>query len=119
MSKAVMDTHSMIFVTIGDLVSPSGSVNGDPLFDFPDHCKPRFSTRFPLCWESEGRTGPPPPNEKSVRSRRPGKAGPSNRGVCCLAPATYETRCLLIGGAGTALAGACFSSAPTRAPLLA
>src|SRR5258708_35631964 len=53
MSKAVMDTHSMIFVTIGDLVSPSGSVNGDPLFDFPDHCKPRFSTRFPLCWVSE------------------------------------------------------------------
>src|SRR5260221_12356117 len=103
MSKAVMDTHSMIFVTIGDLVSPSGSVNGDPLFDFPDHCKPRFSTRFPLCWESEGRTGPPPPNEKSVRSRRPGKAGPSSRGVCCLAPATYETRCLLIGGAWDAL----------------
>src|SRR5258708_15034410 len=64
MSKAVMDTDSMIFVTIGDLVSPSGSVNGDPLFDFPDHCKPRFSTRFPLCWESEGADWPAPSERK-------------------------------------------------------
>src|SRR5258708_9918249 len=64
MSKAVMDTHSMIFVTIRDLVSPSGSVNGDPLFDFPDHCKPRFSTRFPLCWESEGADWPAPSERK-------------------------------------------------------
>ena len=42
-----MDNHSMIFVTIGNLVSPPGSVNGDPLFDFPDHWQPRFSAIFP------------------------------------------------------------------------
>jgi hypothetical protein len=34
MSNDVMDNHSMIFVTVGNLVSPSSSVNGDPLFDF-------------------------------------------------------------------------------------
>jgi hypothetical protein len=37
-----MDTHSMSFVTIGKLVSPSSSVNGNPLFDFPEHWQPRF-----------------------------------------------------------------------------
>jgi len=63
MSKAVMDTHSIIFVTIDNLVSPSGSVNGDPLFDFPDHWQPRFSARFPLCWESEGADWPAPPTD--------------------------------------------------------
>jgi hypothetical protein len=62
-----MDTHSMIFVTIGNLVSPSGSVNGDPLFDFPDHWQPRFSARFPLCWESEGADWPAP-SHRLVRS---------------------------------------------------
>jgi hypothetical protein len=50
-----MDTHSMIFVTIDKLVSPSSSVNGDPLFDFPDHWQPRFSDQFPLR-RTEGRT---------------------------------------------------------------
>src|ERR1700686_2563426 len=53
MSNAVMDTHSMIFVTIGNLVSPSSSVNGDPLFYFPDHWQPRFSAQFPLRRTSE------------------------------------------------------------------
>jgi hypothetical protein len=43
-----MNTHSMIFVTIDKLVSPSSSVNRDPLFDFPDHWQPRFFTQFPL-----------------------------------------------------------------------
>jgi hypothetical protein len=38
-----MDTHSMIFVTIDKLVSPSSSVDGDPLDDFPDHWQPHFS----------------------------------------------------------------------------
>jgi glucose-6-phosphate isomerase len=47
MSNAVMGTHCMIFVTIGNLVSPSSSVNGDPLFDFPDHWQPRFSVHSP------------------------------------------------------------------------
>jgi len=36
MSSAATNTHSKIFTTIGNLVSPSSSVNGDPL-DFPDH----------------------------------------------------------------------------------
>src|SRR5713101_5134311 len=54
MSNAVMDTHSMIFVTIGNLVSPSSSVNGDPLFDFPDHWQPRFSAEFPFRPTNEG-----------------------------------------------------------------
>jgi hypothetical protein len=38
-----MDTHSMIFVTIDKLVSPSSSVDGDPLDHFPDHWQPHFS----------------------------------------------------------------------------
>jgi len=41
MSNAVMAPHSMIFVTIDNLVSPSSSINGDPLDDFPDHWQPR------------------------------------------------------------------------------
>jgi hypothetical protein len=43
-----MDTYSMSFVTIGNLVSPSSSVNGNPLDDFPDHWQPRFFSKFPL-----------------------------------------------------------------------
>jgi len=49
-----MDTRSMTFVTIGNLVSPSSSVNWNPLFDFPDHWQPRFSAQFPLPGTSEG-----------------------------------------------------------------
>jgi hypothetical protein len=49
-----MHTHSVIFVTIGDLVSPSSSVDGDPLFDCPDHWQPRFSAQFLLRRTSEG-----------------------------------------------------------------
>src|SRR5712664_2228380 len=49
-----MDTHSMSFVTIGNLVSPSSSVNGDPLSDFPDHWQPRFSAQFSLRRTDEG-----------------------------------------------------------------
>jgi hypothetical protein len=49
MSNDVMDNHSMIFVTIGNLVSPSGSVNGDPLFDFPDHWQPRSPLNIPFA----------------------------------------------------------------------
>ena len=70
MSNAVLDAYSMIFVTIGNLVSPSGSVNGNPLFDFPDHWQPRFSARFPLCWESEGADWPAP-SHRLVRSAHP------------------------------------------------
>jgi hypothetical protein len=54
MSNDVMDNHSMIFVTIGNLVSPSGSVNGDPLFDFPDHWQPRFSAQYSLRRTPDG-----------------------------------------------------------------
>jgi hypothetical protein len=49
-----MDTHSMIFVTIGNLVSPSSSVDGDPLFDFPDHWQPRFSAQGKLGRQAVG-----------------------------------------------------------------
>src|SRR5437867_7018869 len=48
-----MDTHSMIFVPIDKLVSPSSSVNGDPLDNFPDHWQPRFSAPFILRRPSE------------------------------------------------------------------
>jgi hypothetical protein len=65
-----MDTHSMIFVTIDKLVSPSSSVDGDPLDDFPDHWQPHYF--------SAGASGPPPPNERSVRSRLRAKARPSS-----------------------------------------
>jgi hypothetical protein len=47
-SNAEMDAHSMIFVIIDKLVSPSSSINGDPLDDFPDHWQPRFSAQFLL-----------------------------------------------------------------------
>jgi len=66
MSNAVMDTHSMNFVTIGNLVSPSSSVNGDPLFDFPDHWQPRFSTQFPLRRTGEGADRPGPLETKDL-----------------------------------------------------
>ncbi len=49
-----MDTYSMIFVTIDKLASPSSSVNGDPLDDFPDHWQHRFFFAFPLRRRSAG-----------------------------------------------------------------
>src|SRR5216684_3897424 len=64
MSNAVMDTHSMNFVTIGNLVSPSSSVDGDPLFDFPDHWQPRFSAQFSLRRTREGANRPGPSKRK-------------------------------------------------------
>src|SRR5229473_2749992 len=66
MSNAVMDTHSMNFVTIGNLVSPSSSVDGDPLFDFPDHWQPRFSAQFPLRRTREGANRPGPLQTKDL-----------------------------------------------------
>ncbi len=42
-----MDTHSTVFVTIDKLVSPSSSVNGDPLDEFPDHLATSFLLRVP------------------------------------------------------------------------
>src|SRR6202521_6159350 len=66
MSNAAMDTHSMIFVTICKLVSPSRSVNGDPLFDFPDHWQPRFSAQLPLRPTSEGADWPAPSERKDL-----------------------------------------------------
>jgi hypothetical protein len=48
----------MTFVTIGNRVSPSSSVNGNPLDDFPDHWQPRFSPSFPFAGQVKGRTGP-------------------------------------------------------------
>jgi hypothetical protein len=55
-----MDTHSMIFVSIDELVSPSSSVDGDPLDNFPDHLRPRFSAQFLLRRTSEGADWPAP-----------------------------------------------------------
>src|SRR5258708_35986819 len=71
-----MGTHCLI-LTIGNLVSPPS---------------------FPFAGQVKGRTGPPPPNERSLRSWLLGKTGPSSRGSCCVARGIYETRCLLIGG---------------------
>ena len=73
-----MGTHWMIFLTIGNLVSPSS---------------------FPFAGQVKGRLA------RALRTKDLsgldllGKAGPSSRRVCCLAGVTYETRCLLIGGA--------------------
>jgi hypothetical protein len=66
MSNAVMDTHSMIFVTIDDLVSPSSSVDGDPLFYFSEHRQSRFSAQFPLIRTSEGADWAAPPRTKDL-----------------------------------------------------
>jgi hypothetical protein len=61
-----MHTHSMIFVTINKLVSPSSSVNGNPLDDFPEHWQPRFFFEFPLSPQKcGGGLGPPPANQKT------------------------------------------------------
>src|SRR6184192_3570491 len=67
-----MDTHSMIFVTIDKvifvtvdkLVSPSSSVDGDPLDEFPNHWQPRFSAQFLLRRTSEGANWPAPSKQK-------------------------------------------------------
>ena len=36
-SNAVMGTHCMVFLTIGNLGSPSSPLYGNPLYDFPGH----------------------------------------------------------------------------------
>src|SRR2546421_720450 len=77
MSNAAMDTRSMTFVTIGSLVSPSSSVNWNPLFDFSDHWQPRFSAQFPLPGTSEGADWPAP----SERKISPVLAARKNRAV--------------------------------------
>ncbi len=59
-----MDTHSAILMTIDKLVSPSSSVNGNPLDDFPGHWQPRFSAQFPLRRTSEGANWPAPSERK-------------------------------------------------------
>jgi hypothetical protein len=98
MSNAAMETHSIIFVTIDKLVSPSSPVNWNPLDDFPDHWQPRFSAQFPLPGTSGGADWPAPFGRK-MSPVLLAKTGPSSRGICCLARGTRETRCLLIGGA--------------------
>src|SRR5437879_2316760 len=56
-----MGIHCMVvFVTIGNLASPSNSL---------------------FVGQVQGRTWPAPPNERTVRSRLLGKAGPSMRHV--------------------------------------
>src|SRR5437660_11505205 len=85
-----MDTHSMIFVAVDKLVSPSSSVDGDQLDEFPNHWQPRFSAQFLLRRTSEGANWPAP----SKQNIRPFSA--AQAGVCCLARVTYETRCFLI-----------------------
>src|SRR6266446_1512870 len=90
-----MDTHSMIFVTIDKLVSPSSSVNGDPLDDSADHWQPRFFAQFPPCRTSEGADWPAP-SERKICPLSAAQAGPSSRGIRCLARGTRKTRCLLM-----------------------
>src|SRR5260370_10626634 len=94
-----MDTRSIIFVTIDKLVSPSSSVNGDPLDDFPDHRQPRFSAQFPPRWTSEGADWAAP----SERKISPVLAARKNRAVkpCDLLSRSCHSRgkCLLSGGA--------------------
>src|SRR6266704_721428 len=80
MSNAAMDTRSTTFVIIDKLVSPSSSVNGNPLFHF-DHWQPRSPPSFPFFGQVRGRTGPRPPNERSLRSWLLGKTGTSIRRV--------------------------------------
>ena len=59
-----MDTHSMIFVAVDKLVSPSSSVDGDQLDEFPNHWQPRFSAQFLLRRTSEGANWPAPSKQK-------------------------------------------------------
>src|SRR5260370_5690539 len=72
-----MDTPSAILMTIDKLVSPSSSVNGNPLDDFPGHWHARFSTQFPLRRTSEGADWPAP----SERKISPVLAARKNRAV--------------------------------------
>ncbi len=62
-----METHFMIFVNTGNLVSPSSSLYGNPLHDFPDHWQPRFSIEFSLRRTSAGADLARPPNEQTYR----------------------------------------------------
>ena len=87
-----MDTHSMIFVTIDKLVSPSSSVNGDPLDDSADHWQPRFSAKFARYRTSKGADWPAP-SERKISPVLAAQPEPSNRGICWLARVTCETRC--------------------------
>ena len=61
-----MHTHSMTFVTLDKLVSPSSSVNGDPLDDSPDHWQPHSFFEFPLRRTCGGRTWPAPSERKDL-----------------------------------------------------
>ena len=72
-----MGTHCLIFLIIGNLVSPPS---------------------FPFARQVKGRTGPPVA-ERKICAVSAAQAGPSSRGVCCLARATCEIRCLLTRGA--------------------
>ncbi len=72
-----MGTHWMIFLTIGNLVSPSS---------------------FPCAGQVKDRLASALRTKDLSALGLLGKAGPSSRRVCCLAGVTYETRCLLIGG---------------------
>ncbi len=72
-----MGTHCLIFLIIGNLVSPPS---------------------FPFARQVKGRTGPPVA-ERKICPVSAAQAGPSSRGVCCLARATCEIRCLLTRGA--------------------
>ncbi len=67
----------MVFVTIDKLVSPSSSVNWNPLDDFPDHWQPRFSAEFPLPGTSGGADWPAP----TERKMSPVLAARKNRAV--------------------------------------
>ena len=87
-----MDTHSIIFVTIDKLVSPSSSVNGDPLDDFPDHWQSRFSAQFPLRRRSEGANWPAPSERKICPVPAVMESSAVKRWSLASRPCAYEIR---------------------------
>src|SRR5260370_18181088 len=77
MSNVLIEPPFMVFGTIDKLVSPSSSVNWNPLDDFPDHWHPRFSAEFPLPGTSGGADWPAP----TERKMSPVLAARKNRAV--------------------------------------
>src|SRR5260370_38358383 len=91
-----METHCLIFLTIGNLVSPPS---------------------FPFAGQVKGRTGPS--NERSARSRLLGKAGPSSPGgllsrSCHLRDKVFTHRRALIRRVTNGLSRARFCWSPDR-----
>jgi len=87
-----METHSTVFVTIDKLVSPSSSVNWNPLDDFPDHWQPRFSAEFPLPGTSGGADWPAPSERKICPVPAVMESSAVKRWSLVSRPCAYEIR---------------------------